>query len=58
MAANIHPDLLRDRVSAKELKDNFHKILRAGQVLVEAVSLPSLGDNEYSPINDLNERKG
>ena len=54
MAADIHPDLQRDRVSAKELKENFQKIRRAGQVLVEAVSLPSLGDNEYSPINDSN----
>jgi hypothetical protein len=58
MAADIHPDLLRDRVSAKELKENFNKILRAGQILVEAVSLPSLGENEYSPIKDINERKG
>jgi hypothetical protein len=58
IAADIHPALRRDRVNAEELKENFQKILRAGQALVEAVSLPSLGDNEYSPIKDLSERKG
>ena len=58
IAADIHPALQRDRVNAKELKENFQKILRAGQVLVKAVSLPSLGDSEYSPINDSKEKKG
>ena len=58
MAALIHPDLKQDRVSSAELKENFQKILRAGQVLVEAVSLPSLGENEYSPIRYSQEQKG
>ena len=58
MAAFIHPDLKRSRVSSTELKENFQKIRCAGEVFVEAVSLPSLGDNEYSPINDSKQKQG
>ena len=57
-AAFIHPDLKRNRESAAVLKENFQKIQRAGEVFVEAVSLPSLGDNEYSPIDDPQPKQG
>ena len=52
LAASIHPELLHARSSADEIKKNFAKIRRAGSVLVEAVSLPSWGENEYRPIKE------
>ena len=58
LAASIHPDLLHGRTSADEIKENFGKIRRAGSVLVEAVSLPSWGENEYRPIKEDEKKDG
>jgi len=57
-AASIHPDLLHPRASAEEIKANFAKVHRAGPVLVQAVSLPSWGEKEYSPIAENQKKDG
>ena len=55
MAASIHPDLLRSHEKHEIIKENFAKIRRAGEILVKAVSLPSLEEHEYNPINTSKE---
>ena len=51
IAATIHPDLLNEKPrNVEDVDKNFRRIRRAGQVLVEAVSLPSWGEKEYRPV--------
>ena len=42
-AAN-HKDFLQDRTNIKLIKDNWDDIMRAGDEIVKATDLPSLGD--------------
>jgi len=51
-AAILHPDLLEAHKNADEIEDNWKIIVRAGEVLVKAVSLPSWGEDEFKPIED------
>lgn len=52
-AAVIRPDLYQGQNrNWEEIKQNFETIRKAGPIIVEAVSLPSWGDKEYSPIKN------
>jgi len=52
IAASIHPDILADNGSnAEEKRENYNKIQQLGSTIVEAVSLPNWGENEYQPLD-------
>jgi len=50
-AAN-HKDFLQDRTNIKLIKDNWDDIMRAGEEIVRATDLPSLGDYEQKYLSE------
>ena len=49
-AAQMHKDLLRPVPQTEAARENWEVIRKAGQAVVKGVELPSVGDNEYRPL--------
>lgn len=56
IAAQFHSELRHTRENSKEILERFEEIQKAGDVLVEAVSLPSWGKDEFKPIKSQGEK--
>jgi hypothetical protein len=60
-AVHMHPSLLEDRSNPQPAKDNWNKLMMAGNKIVEAAELPPLGEREAltpgKPAPDLNPDK-
>jgi hypothetical protein len=45
-AAHMHPGLLQDRSNAKAVTENWDKLMKAGNRILEGAELPALGERE------------